>query len=621
MNPASSQLSAFDSQPERKGRPGVFGRAQGHLAALGAALLLGLAGQAAAVTLVPSAAYTVTGASVRDAAWFPDGARAVVAADSAVMILDTQAKVQRQWLAFDRPVTDVAVSPDGQFVAARTRAEVVIWRASDGREMQRKSLEGGQDLGFTATGEVLILGKTLKALNIQTGRQRLILDEEQAPAELHVSANGTRAVLIWEASAQLVTTAAPSKPLVERELDESESVRQVEFSPDGKTAVVLTDVSFVLTEGAEPVELPEDVEKYGVITLPDNETVLYMDSGVAQSYSLTTGEAVGEEILVDIEGQVRAGGQNLLVSYGESEKVQLLDAKSFAVRASLTPFSSNVTIGGFLPTGQVLAGVSEARQLSAAGARAVPNLPGELRLLKMAGGNLWGSTSSSVGIINNGRYTKLADLPKDRGGRALELNAAGTFAVSTSYPGLSVISLATGKITKALSAEQLKMEDVHEAIPTPDGKALILIPHTGDVVRYDLSTGRQTTAYTVAKGDEPLRLAMSAGGTLIVTLTNDTEDRIALIKPGSTKAFKTVPVPGYIEAVALSPDGKTLAVSLSSAPQGVLLIDIATGNVVARGPRLSLGTPVLAWSASGKQLLIGAGVYGREGSVNVLDLR
>jgi hypothetical protein len=53
----------------------------------------------------------------------------------------------------------------------------------------------------------------------------------------------------------------------------------------------------------------------------------------------------------------------------------------------------------------------------------------------------------------------------------------------------------------------------------------------------------------------------------------------------------------------------------------VLLIDIATGNVVARGPRLSLGTPVLAWSASGKQLLIGAGVYGREGSVNVLDLR
>ncbi|MFB9994871.1 WD40 repeat domain-containing protein [Deinococcus oregonensis] len=602
-------------------RSGLLGRAQGNLAVLGAALLLGLAGQAAAVTLVQSATYTVTGASVKDVAWFPEGKRAVVAADSTVLLLDSQGKVQRQWLAFDRPVTDVAVSPDGLYVAARTRAQVAVWRVSDGRELQRKSLKGGRDLGFTGTGEVLLLDTALNALNIQTGRQRLILDQEQAPAELYVSANGTRAVLIWEASAQLVTTAAPSKPLVERELDESESVRQVEFSPDGKTAVILTDVSFVITEGADPVELPEDVDKYGAIALLDNENVSYFDGESVQKYSLTSGEAVGEKVSAELGGTPRAGGQNLLISFGDSEKVQILDAETFAVKASFTPLSGNVTVGGFLPTGQVLAGIGEAREFGVTGAKTVPNLPKAVRILKMAGGNLWASNAESVGIIKNGRYTKLVDLPEDRGGRALELNAAGTFAVATSYEGLSVVSLATGKITKALSAEQLKMEDVHEAIPTPDGKALILIPHTGDVVRYELSTGKQTLAYAVAKGDEPLRLAMSAGGTLVVTLTNDTEDRIALIKPGSTKAFKTVPVPGYIEAVALSPDGKTLAVSLSSAPQGVLLIDVATGNIVARGPHLALGTPVVAWSANGKQLLIGAGVYGREGSVNVLDVR
>lgn len=376
------RLATFGAQLEGQGQPRLFTHTRRKLAGLGAALSLGLAGQAVGVTLVPSATYTVTGASVADAAWFPDGERAVVAADSAVMILDARGKLQRQWLAFDRPVSDVAVSPDGQFVAARTRAELIVWRASDGREMQRKVLEGGQNLGFTDTGELLILGKTLNAMNIQTGRQRLILDEEASPAELYVSANGLRAVLIWEASAQLVTTAAPAKPLTERELDESESVRQVEFTPDGKTAVVLTDVSFVLTEGVEPVELPEDVEKYGAITLLDNENVLYMDSGLAQSYSLSTGEAVGEERWMDTEGKVKVGSRNLLVNYGDSEKVRLLDAETFALKASFTPFSSNVTVGGFLPTGQVLAGVGEVKQLSAAGTKAVSNLPGEVSTLR-----------------------------------------------------------------------------------------------------------------------------------------------------------------------------------------------------------------------------------------------
>ncbi|UBV42586.1 WD40 repeat domain-containing protein [Deinococcus taeanensis] len=588
---------------------------------LTAALTAG--GAASALTLATPKVYTVPGADSNYAAFLPGG-QVAVDADNAVLILDQNLKTQRGWYTLQGPVKALAASPDGTRLAALTQSRWVVWDVATGREVRSGKPRYDATLAFSADGALLMLDDgTLKRTDLNSGQVTDVLGDGEL-YDVRVSRDGTLAILAFEDHVEFVRLGTAA-PLAQADISEDWDGLAVTFSPDGQAAVVRTgSETLILRAGqaqATEVEGGEDLSLEGSVVFLNAGQFVYAEDGEAQLFDAQSGQSVEDAFELDSYETLAAGPDDQVLSLGRSVGRLTLGQLSAPARPRVTLPSANAWTGAFIG-GVPHAGVGEFLNLKTGRALNVGNRE-NLYAAEGQSESIWTLNSGvTVNVYRAGKVMKVATLDEKGEYETLHASPDGRYAAVSGYHGLALLDGQSGKVLKKFTPEQLKVEDFHDAIPTPDGKALIVIPHEGALLRVDVASGRQSVAFKLPADADASELQVSRGGTLAVAYsTEDDDDRLALVKPGATTAFKTLTFTGEVRGVRFSPDGKLLAVLTTDAQNALQVFDTATGALLARTGQFSLRTSLLAWAPGGTQLMVGAGLLGQPGSVTVYDVK
>lgn len=588
---------------------------------LSVTLAVSLGGAASSLSLKPLQVYSVPGADVERALELPGG-QWLVSADNAVVVLGADLKVVRTMAALQGVVEHLALSPDGQRVAAMTGSQWAVWDLASGRVLGRGEGYGG--IAFDAQGRVLLLDDGLLVRGDATGTGAFLpLDVDGEWYDFRLSPDGARAVVTDGVVVQLVNV-EDGKVLSEGELSDDYSDLAVDFAPDG-SVVVRTDVETAILRGGEDalfLDEEEALDPEGTVLFLGEGEFVYGGWGDAQRYSLKTGEALGRSFDWDAEGRVVSSADGK-ASLALGRGVALFDTRRWKESGRVNLPSANAWLGAFLPDGTAYAGVDGFRNLKTGAALNVGPV-NDLYDFDAQRGVIWTLNGTTVRVTEGGRVRQIAALDEDAEYEDLVATPDGSVAVASGYYGFAVLNAKTGKVVRRVTEDNLnamKIEDVHAAAPTPDGKGVLLIPHEGDLRRYDVATGKLTVAFKAPAGAELQGLQLSPGGTLAVTYLDSRDAvQVALVKPGATTAFKTVPLGGRVRSVRFSPDGKLLAVLTSELKTPLYVLDTATGAVLTRTGAFSTTSSLLAWSPNGQQLMVGAGTAGQPGSVTVFSV-
>ncbi|WP_146160604.1 WD40 repeat domain-containing protein [Deinococcus arcticus] len=585
---------------------------------LGTALSLGSV--ASALSLSDPKVYTVPGANTRVAAFLPGG-QVAVNADNGVLILDQNLKTVRSWYTLPDEVTGLVSSPNGARVAAMTSSRWAVWDAVTGREVR-----GGQSvydtrLGFDAQGELLLQDDgTLYRVNIASGQRQEVLGDGEL-YDMAVSPDGTLLVALYEDRVELVRLSSGevlAKAPVEGEPYEVAAT----FAPSGEAAVVrLDEQALVLRAGQAPTALEdgEDLSQRGSVVFLNPQQFVYALYGDGQLYDAQSGKMVGDPLEFDSAGPLVAGPDGTVLALGRAVGRLSTANLSAPARPQVNLPSSNALVGAFVG-GVPHAGVAEFINLKTGTALNVGSR-GTLWAAEATGDSVWTLGGVTVNVYRAGKITRVGTLDEDAEYETLRATPGGQFAAASGYYGAALLDGRSGKVLGKVTETQLKVEDIHGALPTLDGKGLIITPHEGDPFRYDLASKKRATVFKLPAEAEVYDLHQSPGGTLAVLYGTEDDDRVALVKPGATTAFKTLTFPGSVRALRFSPDGKLLAVLTGDAQNALQVYDTATGAVLARAGSFSLRTSLLVWNPGGTELLVGSGLLGQSGSATVYTVR
>lgn len=190
------------------------------------------------------------GGPVRALAWSADGKLLVTGGDDGVVKVwdPKQDQPERAKHVLDRPVSGVAVAPDGSRIAAaagpakgKADGMLGVWKTSDGSEQFRmKNLDApARGVAFTADGQLLACvaaepalrvfdaksGLPVRTLGASTVGRGLALSADGSRVGL--AAQGTGVVQGWETKTWRQTFEVTAHPAAE--------VECLEFAPDGQT--------------------------------------------------------------------------------------------------------------------------------------------------------------------------------------------------------------------------------------------------------------------------------------------------------------------------------------------------------------------------------------------------
>ncbi len=585
------------------------------------ALTLTLGGAAGAMTLQPAGVYTVPGADVNFASAL-SGGRWAVSADNAVMILGPDLKVMRAWHTLPGAVQALAVDPLGTRVAAMNRTDWAVWDVQSGVQLGSGKVYG-DTLGFDADGKLLVMYQGAMLRNTLAGGPERFqaLDVGTSWDSFAVSPDGTRAVLMDTAEVQLVDLAS-AKVLASADLSDDPDGLAATFSPDGEAVVVRTGTgALILRSGKDALDVEDgadmSLDASGVYFSGDS-TFVAVGSRRAQAYDLATGNAVGERFSLPSSGGVVRGKDGRFLAVGRG--VAPFDPATHTEQRRTALVSSNAWLGAFLPDGKFYAGVDDLRGLRGGAPLNVGPLD-DLYGLEAQGGRIWTLNGTTVRVTQAGKVRALATLDEDAEYDTITLTPDGSQAVVSGYYGLALVNAVTGRVSAQVTSDELDMEDIHAALPTPDGRGILIVPHEGGVVRYDVATGTVKTAFRLPDGAGARFMQATASGTLAVTYTGADDDyHVALIRPGADTPYRSLAVDATVQGLRFSPDGKLLAVLTGSADGPLRVYDTASGALLASAGPFNNVSSLLTWASSGKQVLVGSGLLGKPGSVTVFNV-
>jgi WD40 repeat protein len=159
-------------------------------------------------------------------------------------------------------------------------------------------------------------------------------------------------------------------------------------------------------------------------------------------------------------------------------------------------------------------------------------------------------------------------------------------------------SVAEGRLLRTFGRADLQPND---AVFTPDGTRLVVLTCGGSLVVFDVATGDTVTRWKAHRASAS-RAALTPDGLRAVTLGEDNTLSLWDLADGARLA--SLSVRGGLRALALSPDGTTLA--LGAGPR-VALVDLATFTERAAHDEHDTMIQALAVSRDGAEVVTLAG--------------
>ena len=488
-----------------------------------------------------------------DIAYSPDGTRLAVASSIGIWMYDAQTGEALDLLTgHTGDVLSVSFSPDGTTLASGSRDRTIrLWNAETGEHLH--TLIGHTDavnsVSFSPDGNTITSGgdwddTTIRLWNAETGEHlRTLKGHTSRVSSVSFSPDGTTiASGSWDNTIRLwdMVTGAHKQTFT----GHTDGVNSVSFSPDGAT---ITSGS-----GDDTVRLWDVATGTLKATLIRNEDMDRRDDW--------------EQVPIRIQGVnsvVFSPDGTILVSGDHDHTVCLWDVATGILKSILTQHQDSVLSVSFSPDGTILASGGN---------------DGIVKLQDVATGTL---------------KTTLAGYKWDFGGVAFSPDgttlASGSWAISSSDGMIHLWDVATDtlKITLTGHGEEEFPQFIDSIAFSSDGNTIAGVGgavyhnrlHVGMLKLWDVATSTpKATLRGIANASSAQSFAFSPDGNLIAGGDDST---LCLWDVATGKRIATFTGhKQWVEFVAFSPDGGTLATGSSGNKDGtVYLWDIATGTL------------------------------------------
>jgi WD40 repeat protein len=457
----------------------------------------------------------------------------------------------------------LAFSPDSQVLASSARGEVELWDVATGKYMQSfKVFHKVRSMQFSPDGKVLVLAaRTVELWDIATmsciqtldGHTECVRCLALTPCrKILASASDDMTVRLWdfENSSDKLTIRLPGFP------------KDITFSPDGNIlAASVADESIHILDTAtgDTIRiLGGDIPCVAGSFLADGKTITIVTNNVElQFLDVATGTCKltlkhGNKICTS------SVSQHILATGTVDGMVRLWNTTG-VWKGSLEGFDESVSAMAFSSDGESLA----------------VGLVGKTV-------EIWDSFDKICRLRLKGHHDRIGTVAFSADGKTL---ASGSWDCT-----FRLWDLATGACIRTVDTGRCK---VHFVKFSPDGKMLAVstedleVPKSRTVTVWDVVTG--TCRQTPDSDFYFHNLAFSHDSTVILMASTFSDNDIAKylqlsrgfrvwdIATGAWKLTITDINANYFDAVAISPDRKTIASSSSSAP-GIQTWDASTGH-------------------------------------------
>ncbi|MFN8211740.1 MAG: caspase family protein [Bacteroidales bacterium] len=556
------------------------------------------------------------------------------------------------------PVTAVAYSPDGKFIATGSEDKTVkLWRRTDGKEIRtfQGNISAISSVEINRQGSLILSvtnNGTLTVWDLNTGklvRQFKPADDRFTCASFHPDGakiiTGTRKsyISLWDIASgtKISDIKAISRDLNYQKNFDYEETGSIAYSSDGKYIIAgVADYTAILFDAATGKE----IRKYknansectscviNAVLSPDNRNIYIGSGDSVKVFDVQSGKLVkalygqggtAESLCISGDGKYLAG-----VEYGVAE---LWDTGLWKRTLVKGDYSDRKVLSVALsPDGKEMIAGNEKRTadiFTTAKGSPVLTLKGYLnqvdeRILTDSY-MYWAAMVNEARLSPDGKYiavgrtgnnAKIIDFKTGKVFRTLRGHKSMVISLSFSNDGrflatggldgqVFIWDIETGKAVQAFSFPDEK-EAIYSLDFSSDGKMLAAAIWGGYIIIWDTSTGERIRALSPHDGRGCYRVKFTKNGLYVITVGLDMKLKMTEIDTGDeVRSFIGHTGESLINSVNLNQQGDRF---ITSGQDGTIRTwDIASGLQVSRIKAHPGGAYCAAFDPSGKYIISG----------------